>query len=258
MKASRAILILAMLISAGSVALAFLVGGNLNTVKEERDTALDAQQVAEDERALAERNLEEAREDLDNANSRLSQAEDALAQARSALTEQMERADDAETRLTEVITERNNINIELQKWRLTGLSVDQVLTLRDDLSNAKREVAALNAENRELGREVTVLDNRLKLFEEEDYEVKIPASIDARVTAVDPKFAFVVLDVGANRSVLEKAKFSISRGNKLIAKVQVSNVESGLSYANVLPGWNAADIRPGDRAIPSYEAIAQR
>lgn len=247
-----------MLVSAGSVALAFIVGSTVKDVKVERDDALAAEQDARDARRLAESELDKTESRLAEANSRLSQVEDALNQAQIALEDQRDRANGLESDLSALREEHQSVTIELQKWRLTGLTVDQALALRSELREANQRINGLVSENTALSREVAVLDNRLKIFESEDYEVKLPSQLSATVTAVDPKFAFVVINVGAEDSVLEEAKFSISRNQELIAKVQVSSVESGHSFANVLPGWNIQDIRPGDRVIPSYEAIAQK
>ena len=41
----------------------------------------------------------------------------------------------------------------------------------------------------------------------------------------------------------------VSRGGKLVGKVQISSVENDRSVANVLPGWLQADIKVGDEVL---------
>jgi hypothetical protein len=67
---------------------------------------------------------------------------------------------------------------------------------------------------------------------------------------VDPKFDFVVLDVGHDKGMLENGEMLVSRDGKLVAKVKVRAVERDRSIANVLPGWKLTDVYEGDVAVP--------
>jgi cell shape-determining protein MreC len=69
------------------------------------------------------------------------------------------------------------------------------------------------------------------------------------VIAVDPKYDFVVLDIGGNQGILENAKLIINRDGKFIGKVRVTSVEPNRSVANVMPEWKQDDIMEGDVAI---------
>ena len=97
-----------------------------------------------------------------------------------------------------------------------------------------------------LEREVMRLENRLRLYEGENVKVELPAGLQGEVTAVDPKFEFVVLDIGEDNGVLERGEMLVSRSGKLVAKVRIMSVRSGTSVANVLADWKQADIMEGD------------
>ncbi len=58
-----------------------------------------------------------------------------------------------------------------------------------------------------------------------DREVALPPGTKGKVVAVDPKYEFVVLDIGGNQGVLKDAKMLVNRGGKLVAKVKITSVQ---------------------------------
>ena len=89
----------------------------------------------------------------------------------------------------------------------------------------------------------------MKALTTEDYEVKLPAGLKGNVLVADPKYEFVVLDIGEKQGVLEDGKLLVNRRGKLIAKVRVKSVQSDRCIANVLPGWKQEDIMEGDQVV---------
>jgi hypothetical protein len=75
--------------------------------------------------------------------------------------------------------------------------------------------------------------------------------LKGKVVVVDPKFDFIVLDVGESQGVLERGEMLVSREGKLVAKVRVWTVERQRCVANVLPGWKLADVMEGDQVVPA-------
>jgi hypothetical protein len=67
---------------------------------------------------------------------------------------------------------------------------------------------------------------------------------------VDPKWDFVVLDVGAKNNLPERGILLISRNGTLVAKVRVLNVENDRCVANIMPGWKLNDVLEGDEVFP--------
>jgi hypothetical protein len=84
--------------------------------------------------------------------------------------------------------------------------------------------------------------------------VFLPASLRGKVLVTDPKWNFVVLNVGENQGVLEYGEFLVNRNGKLVAKVMVRTVQKDRSIANVLPGWELGEVMEGDQIIPAHPA----
>lgn len=68
----------------------------------------------------------------------------------------------------------------------------------------------------------------------------------------DPKWDFVILNVGENQGVLERGDLLVNRDGKLVAKVRVLRVEKDRCIANLVPGWKLGEVAEGDSAIPAF------
>jgi hypothetical protein len=51
---------------------------------------------------------------------------------------------------------------------------------------------------------------------------------------------------------LEDGELLVHRNGKLVAKVIVRRAEKNRCIANVMPGWELAEIKEGDAAIPAH------
>jgi hypothetical protein len=78
----------------------------------------------------------------------------------------------------------------------------------------------------------------------------VPREVRGKVLVVDPKWDFLVLDVGAKQEVPEKGVLLVSRNGELVAKVRVMNVQDQRSIANIMPGWKLKDVLEGDVVVP--------
>lgn len=198
---------------------------NEQTARQEREKAIKAQK--ETEEALAETTKQ--REEL---------AETAA--------QQRGRADRAEASLEKVTTERNEMMSELTAWKALGIPVDQVRQVRADLQKSQAEIEAMKAERVVFERKNRQLESELARYRGDDVEIKLDTKLYGKVLAVDPKYDFVVLDVGESQGLVPRVKLMVSRDGKLIGKVQVVRVESNRSIANVLQDWKQADVSAGD------------
>src|SRR5439155_7644786 len=75
----------------------------------------------------------------------------------------------------------------------------------------------------------------------------LPAGLKGKVVVVDPKYNFVVLDIGANKGVEPRGVLVVSRNSKLVAKVRVASVQPDRSIANIMPGWKLDQPMEGDQ-----------
>jgi cell shape-determining protein MreC len=101
-----------------------------------------------------------------------------------------------------------------------------------------------------LNRSIAELDNRLKLIlGEEDYVVKLPPDSKGTVITVDPKWNFVVIDLGSDKGMLEGGVLMVHRNSKLVGKVRIQQVMANRSVANLMAGWKLGDIEEGDQVL---------
>jgi hypothetical protein len=74
------------------------------------------------------------------------------------------------------------------------------------------------------------------------------------VLVADPKWNFVVVNVGEEQGVLEHGELLVNRDGRLVAKVKIRSVQKDRAIANVLPGWQLGDVMEGDQVIPAHPA----
>lgn len=138
---------------------------------------------------------------------------------------------------------------ELEKWRQLGVNPEQVRELMANVQKQGEAIAALEDEKKILNRRVAELDNKLKLLTGDEYIVELPAGTKGNVVAVDPKWNFVVLDLGAEKGMLEGGVLMVHRNSQLVGKVRINEVMPNRSVASVMPGWTLAEIEEGDQVI---------
>lgn len=251
----RICLIVAVVTTLGALGVSFKVSQKINDITLERDQFADERTDAQDAERKAKKEASEARTELEDANSKLAETETRLELAEAESAEQRVRADDLNRKLINTTAQRNDAQAELAKWEATGLSVPQVLGMKAELAEVRTVNGVLTSENGLLSRKLATVESRLNNLTIKDYEVKLPAGVHGTVTAVDPKFKFVVLDIGKNQNLLEFAKLAVARNGKLVGKVRIASLEDRQSIANILPGWDLAEIREGDQVLTSYEAL---
>ena len=76
-----------------------------------------------------------------------------------------------------------------------------------------------------------------------------PPGLKGKVIAVDPKYDFVVLDIGRDKSVVERGVMLVARDGKYIGKVKISRANRTESIANLMPDWMRGQVMEGDEVI---------
>lgn len=161
-------------------------------------------------------------------------------------------------RLKDQVEKATSDKVEAQRdlaaWKALGFSVDQIKVVITDLRQAQKDLGALTNQVGDLGHELAEVKNRLLKYENPSYVVHEP-NVAARVVAVDPKFDFVVLDVGQDKGMLRDGDMLVSREGKLVAKVRIRTVDRNTCVANVLPGWKFSELMEGDAAVPEMPKL---
>ncbi len=162
--------------------------------------------------------------------------------AKREVTDQEKRANQLSAQLEIVRRERDQAQAELAVWTGLGVTPEQVKDFRALLNQ-------LQEENRSLVRQNSDLDFKLSRYIGVEKEVKMPIELHGRVQAVDPKYQFVVLNIGEKQGLARNGKLLVNRDGHLVAKVRLTTVEANSSIANILPDWKLAEVREGDQVI---------
>jgi hypothetical protein len=243
-------LVLAILVGLATL---FYASGNVKSKIDDLTanvaSAQAAQKTAEDAQRKASDDAKKSKAALEATTKELTATTNLLVGVSAQLNEQRKRADKASAELTTVTEERNRAQEELNKWTATGIPVEKV---RDFVENNKRletERVALMTENKTLSRKTRELQTELDKYKVPDYEVPLPPGTKGKIVAVDPKYDFVVLDIGSNQGLLPDAKMLVNRDGKLIAKVKITRVEPNRAIANIIPEWKQDDVLEGDQVV---------
>lgn len=246
----RIVLILTILAGAGALVVSQLVvnekigelRGNLESAEGRATSAEDAQRASEGEAKKAKEAAERAVTDLADREAKLDDAG-------KRLVVQQKRGNDLETALNKVTLEKTEAQQELASWRTLGIPVDQIRSQRAELVRTREERDALTEEKTVLLRNNSVLRVDLDRYKGVQSEIPLPAGLKGKVVAVDPKFDFVVLNLGRKDGLLEHGKLIVNREGRLVGKVEITRINESTAVANVLPEWKQADLLEGDEVL---------
>lgn len=249
-----------------SLIVAILAGvgaGVLNFVKvKEKIETIQAQRESEkSQKVAAQTELAQTKSDLTKTTAKLKQTETTLAatveekdKALKDLDTQVKRADKLADDLNKTRKERDDAQAELAAYVATGLKPEQIVAINKQFKGLNDMLAGMRDENKLLGQKIVRLENELKIYRDPTYVVTLKPDLKGKVLVADPKWNFVVLDIGENQGVQEYGELLVNRNGKLVAKVKIRSVQKDRSIANVLPGWQLGDVMEGDQVIPAHPA----
>ncbi len=73
--------------------------------------------------------------------------------------------------------------------------------------------------------------------------------LEGRITASDPKFVFVVLDIGSNHGVEKDMEFDVRRDGKSVGAIKIVTVKETHSVANPMKGTDGLELLEGDTVV---------
>jgi hypothetical protein len=221
----------------------------LTTERDETKARLDT--VEKSERNLRTE-TKALRGQLETTTAQLGEATNLLTQAQAKAQEQQVRADRAAADLNTVTAERNTAQQELSQWRLFEMTPEQIRNHLARLRQVERERDTYVADNEALNRRRVDLERRLARYEgDRQPEIELPPTAKGSVVAVDPKYDFIIVNIGGEQGVVQNANLLVSRDGKFIGQVKVTSVQPNRAIANVLPDWKQDEIMEGDQVIPS-------
>jgi myosin heavy subunit len=238
-----------------------LAVGGLNFVKvKERITTLQAnlkEQTDLKDKALADlsstrKDLKKTSDELAQTKTTLKSTEEARDAAVAAANTQKTRADKLDTDLAKARKDRDDAQADLEAYRLTGLNPQEIVKQKNSYKALEDSLMGAKLENSLLGRRNERLQAELDRFTKPEKPVYLPADLTGKVLISDPKWSFVVLNIGEVQRVKEYGELLVNRNGKLVAKVIVRSLQKDRSIANVMPGWQLSDILEGDQVIPAH------
>jgi len=248
----RICLIIAIVAGLGAAALGFLkVREKIITTMNERDEEQKQKEAAQKERDATKKTLKKTEEDL-------ATTQKTLGTTRKDLEIQTSRADNLDklkneltTQLAETKSARDDADQKLIIWEAIGLNPDQMKATIVDLKNTRVQRDVFIEENKVFVRENKRLQAKINDLIGDEQPVPLPVGLKGNVVAVDPKYDFVVLDIGGDQGVLERGVMLINRRGVLVGKVRIATVGPQRSVANVLPDSRnpALEVMEGDQVI---------
>jgi len=243
-------LIVAILASIGTLVLSHLqVADKVKGLQDDLQTTRTDLGSAKKEVETAKKDFKKAKEEAEKTTKELAEAQSNLESAMSNWKTQQDRADRSEKTLKQRTTELTEAAHELTAWKALNIAADQVRTRMVELDKVRSANDALAEEKKVMARKIADLKRQVDYFVKDKEEVIVMEPMKGKVVAVDPKWDFVIINVGSNQGAQERGELMVSREGKLVAKVRIARVEADRSIANVLTEWKQTDVLEGDQVF---------
>jgi hypothetical protein len=250
----RISLIVAILAALGAGTLNVLqVRDHINTLITQRQGYHDERDQARTELASTKSKLTQTQSELAQTQQQLSDSKAAQKKAEDLAAAQVKRADDLADKLAKATQDRDAAQADLAAYKGTGKSPQEILQLVALIKQDQDAINALTEEGKKLNRMIVRQRDQLdRLLGTANPIITLPAGLSGDVVVVDPKWDFVVLDVGEDQGLRENGELLVSRDGKLVAKVIVRSVDRNRSIANIMPGWKLGEVFEGDKVTPAH------
>jgi hypothetical protein len=152
----------------------------------------------------------------------------------------------------------NKLNVDLKAakdelfaYSSTGVKPEEIKGLLANVKSLQIANDGLKEEGKLLANQVRKLTNQIaQITSDKEVDPPFPPEVRGKVLVVDPKWDFLVLDVGTKIGVPDRGVMLVSRQGELVAKIRVTSVQDNRSIANIMPGWKLKDVMEGDVVLP--------
>jgi uncharacterized protein HemX len=232
----------------------FVVKDKINALVTDRNTNRDNWHSTQAELAQTNKVLLATRADLKQTQQDLADTQKERDTAVVTAATQSKRADGLATSLARTTQERDDAQNQLAAYTASGYKPEQLAGLVKSYKQQQDEIDAINAEKGILQHTVNRLQTKINALIGTNTVVLLRPDLHGKILVVDPKWDFVVLNIGEDQGVLPNGELLVSRDGKLVAKVIVRTMEKDRSIANVVPGWKLGDVIEGDEVSPAHPA----
>ena len=251
----RISLFIAILAGLGAAGLGYYeVSNQIPALTAQRDTENTAKKDALTKLATSDKNLKMTKAELATTQGELASTQGERDKAVARAEAQSKRADELSDKLAKAVQERDDAQNLLASYKATDLTPEQIITLNKQIKNANAQIAVINGEKGLLARELARVQAKLDSVIGPDSTVKLRADLKGKIVVVDPKWDFVVLNIGDESGVIQDGELLVSRNGKLVAKVVIRSVQKDRCIANVVPGWKLGEMIEGDEVTPAHPA----
>lgn len=224
----------------------------IETVEKHRAEEQAAKIVAQTDLAKTTKDLEKTTADLTLTKETLATTETQRDKAQAEVAALTRKAADLTDKLAKATEERDSARADLAAYKATGVTPQQILGFNKQIKDLQDAIEVALEEKTILDRNLTKLQYKYDLLTKEDVKPpELPANLRGSVVATDPKWNFVILDIGEEQGVREYGELLVNRNGKLVAKVKVRNVEKGRCEANIMTGWKLGEVLEGDQVFPA-------
>jgi myosin heavy subunit len=231
-----------------------LVRDKINTLITQRDDFHTQRDQVQAQLSSTKRELAKTQDDLAQTQQDLTNAITQLTKVQADDQAQTKRANELADKLAKTSQELDDAQNQVAAYKATGYTPDQIGGLAKTIKSTQDELEAVKEENGVLNLSVHRLQNQLAELVGSNVVVTLRADLKGKIIAVDPKWEFVVLNVGEEQGVLDNGELLVSRDGKLVGKIIVRSVEKDRSIANIMPGWQLGQVFEGDVVTPAHPA----
>jgi ABC-type transporter Mla subunit MlaD len=246
----RICLILTIVAGLGTAYLGFVPVKEI--IQTTRDARNDYNSKWKAETALyqkTDKELKKTKTDLASTTAQLNDTKNQLDTATTKIAQLDKQNTDLTDKLAKQTARADANDQELEKWRILDLTPEQVKGMMDDLKKTKTAMSGVTAENKVLNDRLKDLESRYFALVGTNEFVELPQGLKGTVLAVDPKYGFVVLNIGDDQGVKERGEMMVNRKGQLIGKVRITSVDKDRSIASILPAWKRGEVMEGDQVL---------
>ena len=251
--AIKILLILALLTGGGSIAIShFMVKPVIEKAEKEAKDNNQKYLTEQSAKAKVQGELNETKQVLDTTKSELETTKTALAGKTKEAEDATNLANQRQAEVTKANAETARVVKESEEFFKLKLTVAQIVKLRDDLPKVTKERDVFTAENKVLQTRVNGLVNKLRELDKNSLiapPVRLPAGLTGKIISVDPRYEFVIINIGGKQGALVDGEMVITRGGEMVGKLRISTVEPDYSVANIIMSWKKKDAVEGDTIL---------
>jgi len=251
--AIKILLILALLTGGGSIAVShFMVKPRIVKAEQEAKDNLQKFTAESAAKARVQGELNETKQTLETTKSELETTKTSLA----GKTAEVEKANQDIAGLNSKITTKDGQIKKLiddnKEFVEFGKPMSDIKRVYAALPVVTKERDVFTAENKVLQVEVNRLKNKMRELDKNSLiapAVRLPAGLSGKIISVDPRYEFVIINVGGKQGALVDGEMVITRGGEVVGKLRLSTVEADYSVANIIQSWKKKDAVEGDTVL---------